>query len=87
MQVVWLGTQIAVTQLLAWQYCPGGQSVGAMQGTQDPEDRSHSSPSGVQVRSEAHLVRQTLAAHVIVVSAQSASVRQPTHRPAEALQT
>jgi len=87
MHVVWFATQIAVTQLLAWQYCPVGQSLLPTQRTQDPDDRSHSRPSGVQVRSEAHLVRQVFATHVSVVSMQSASARQATHRPAAVLQT
>jgi hypothetical protein len=79
--------QTAVTQLLAWQYCPVGQSVELMQRTQDPVPRSHNRPSGVQVRSDAHLARQLSATHVLVVSAQSASVKQATQRPAVASHT
>src|SRR4029077_20916332 len=87
MQLVLPGVQIAVRQAFAWQYCPVGQSVEVWHRTQEPEVRSHSSPSGVQVRSEAHLVRQVSATQVFVVSAQSASVRQATQRPAVVSQT
>jgi hypothetical protein len=44
-------------------------------------------PSGVQVRSESHFVRQTLETQVFVVSAQSASMTHATHRPVPVLQT
>jgi hypothetical protein len=87
MQLVSPGVQIAAWQLLAWQYCPVGQSVEATQRTHEPLVGSHSRPSGVQVRSEAHFVRQVSATQVLVVSAQSASERQSTQRPAVASQT
>ena len=41
----------------------------------------------MQVLSEAHFVRQVSATQVFVVSAQSASVRQSTQRPAAGSQT
>jgi len=41
----------------------------------------------VHVRSETHLVRQAFATHVWFAFAQSASVRQATHRPLVALHT
>jgi hypothetical protein len=89
MQLVLPGWQTAATQalVLVWQYCPLGQSVESTHRTQDPVATSQSCPSGVQVRSEAHLVRQVSATHVFVVSAQSASMRQATHRPAVLSQT
>jgi hypothetical protein len=82
MQFVFPGVQMALTQALAWQYCPVGQSVELTHRTQEPVPRSQSRPSGVQVRSEAHLVRQVSATQVLAVSAQSASDRQATQRPA-----
>jgi hypothetical protein len=87
MQLVLPGVQTALTQALAWQYWPDGQSVEETQRTQDPLVMSHSSPSGVQVRSDAHLVRHMSATQVLVVSMQSASVRQATQRPTVVSQT
>ena len=87
MQLVSPGVQMAAWQVLAWQYCPVGQSVELMQRTHEPLVRSHSRPSGVQVWSEAHFVRQVSATQVLVVSAQSASVTQATQRPTVVSQT
>src|SRR5499427_8992106 len=87
MHVVWFATQTDFTHSFAWQYWPAGQSAPVTQRTHDPVDRSQSRPSGVQVRSEAHLVRQVLATHVCLGSAQSASARQATQRPAVVSQT
>ncbi len=87
MQLVCPGVQIAAWQLLAWQYCPVGQSVEVVQRTHEPLVRSQSRPRGVQVRSEAHFVRHMSATQVLVASAQSASARQSTQRPAVASQT
>jgi hypothetical protein len=87
MQLVWPGVHTPAWQAFAWQYWPVGQSAERMHRTQDPDDRSQSRPRGVHVRSESHLVRQALATHVWVASAQSASVRQATQRPLVALHT
>jgi hypothetical protein len=82
MQLVWPGVQMAAWQVLARQYWPTGQSPAVTHRTQEPVVTSQSRPSGVQVRSDAHFVRHILATQVLVVSAQSASVRQSTQRPA-----
>jgi hypothetical protein len=58
-----------------------------MQRTQEPVDVSQSIPSGVQVRSDMHFVRQLFATQVSVASRQSASDRHATQRPVAALQT
>src|SRR5215831_1916529 len=87
MQLVLPGVQIAATHALAWQYWPVEQSVEVTQRTHEPVVRSQSRPSGVQVRSEAHFVRQVSATQVLVSSMQSASVRHATQRPAVVSQT
>jgi hypothetical protein len=87
MQAVCPGVQTAAWQLPPWQYLPLPQSADLRHCAQDPLVRSQSIPSGVQVRSESHFVRQTLATHVFVSSAQSASMRQATQRLVAVLQT
>jgi hypothetical protein len=87
MQPVLPAGHTEVWQVLAKQYCRLGQSLETTQRTQDPLARSHSSPSGVHVRSDAHLARQVWATQVLVSSEQSASVRHPTQRPAPVSQT
>jgi hypothetical protein len=87
MHAVWPGVHTAARHAPPWQYWPVGQSVVLMQRTHDPVERSHSIPSGVQVRSDMHLSSQLLATQVLVVSRQSASVTHATQRPAAVLQT
>jgi hypothetical protein len=69
----------SATHALFAQYCADGQSAEVTQLTQYIRAVSHSMPSGVHMLSEAHVLRQTLAAHFWPV-AQSLSPTHCTHR-------
>src|SRR5581483_1045424 len=87
MHAVRPGMHTAVRQAPPWQYWPLGQSCVLRHRTQELVVRSQSSPSGVQVLSDMHLVWQARATQIFAASAQSASVTHATQRPPAVSQT